>query len=871
MIDTSFIKELSRLVGPEHVSAGSPARKVYSYDASLAERSPAAVVFPADTGQTAAVVRAACRAGVPFVPRGFGTNLSGGSVPPDKGLIVCLSRLNRILSIDLKARSAVVQPGVPNLDLQNALAEDGYFYAPDPASQKVATLGGNAAENSGGPRCLKYGVTTNHILGLEVVLSGGEVVDLGGPAGDAPGGDLRGYLIGSEGTLGVVTAVTVRILPLPEDVATMLVIYDDVDAAARTVSDIISRGIVPAGLEMMDQPVMHAVEDSFPCGYPRDAAAVLIIEVEGFTRDLPDQAARIRQICEENHCREIRTAKDREERDKLWAGRRGAFGAMARMAPRYLVADCTVPRTRLPLALKQVAEITQKHHLSVGNVFHAGDGNLHPLLMFDPRIPGSLEAVHRAGQEVMQACVDLGGTITGEHGVGAEKREAMRLVFSEDDLALMRDLKKTFDPQNLINPGKIIPEAGPVEEAPPPPEATWEESPELLPENEGQAADMIRRASTDGRFLVPLGRGRLKNFGNLSSVDCTIIRSTGLKEETEYDPANLVVTASAGRGLAELQEILAENRQWLPLRPPGSNRTTLGGVAALGACGPERLAYGAPRDLLLGLKFISGRGRLISGGGRVVKNVAGYDLTRLLAGSAGTFGLLTRLTFKVLMRPETSTALKVKGSLSSCQSAAEALLASNLNPTFIAAARRKDEPDWLFSIGFEGLFKTVEEQVKRTLVILKTNDFSSPGRDDYELFPGPWDKTFRQIYDSPFVLRTDAPLDQTGYLAGAAVDLSAETILADFGCGRITSGLKSLSSQDWSQFNQLSGQSGGWSMLEDAPDEFKAGHDVFGPGHKRPDDWPKGQGSAGSRRNIFSGPGTRPEVIWNFHRLTIGY
>ncbi|MGB9437474.1 MAG: FAD-linked oxidase C-terminal domain-containing protein, partial [Desulfobacterales bacterium] len=471
MITDKFIRELEEIVGKAHVSVSRANTELYSYDASLARGKPGVVVFPGDSRETARIVRAAHRAGIPFVPRGFGTNLSGGTIVTVEGLVVCLSRLNRILGIYPEGRYAVAQPGVTNLELQDALATIGFFYAPDPASQKVSTLGGNAGENSGGPRCLKYGVTTNHILGMEMIMPDGETVRTGGAALDPPGYDLRGVVVGGEGTLGVVTEITVRILPLSESIITMLATYDSIADAARSVSDIISAGILPTTLEMMDAMIIKAVEDSYACGYPRDAAAVLIIEVEGPSAGLKEQAMRIQEICMQTNCRDIQEAKNNEERNRLWQGRRGAFGAVARLAPNYLVNDATVPRTKLPEALAKVAEITKNYNCEHGNVFHAGDGNLHPLLLFDSRDSDQLHRVEKAGWEIMEACVKLGGTISGEHGIGLEKQEAMRLVFSEDDFNAQRALKRAFDPDNVLNPGKVIPppkDAGPDGKPPAP-------------------------------------------------------------------------------------------------------------------------------------------------------------------------------------------------------------------------------------------------------------------------------------------------------------------------------------------------------------------------------------------------------------------
>ena len=354
-------------------------------------------------------------------------------------------------------RHAIVQPGVTNLELQNALASFNFFYAPDPASQKVATLGGNIGENSGGPRCLKYGVTTNHVLGLEMILPDGEIIRTGGTALDPPGYDLRGAIIGSEGTLGIVTEISVRILPLPASIITMLAIYNDIGDAARSVTDIIAAGMVPTTLEMMDALIIKAVEDSYACGYPRDAAAVLIIEVEGPQTGLREQAQQIKDICMQNRCRSIREAKDNTERNRLWEGRRGAFGAVARLAPNYLVNDCTVPRTKLPQALDTVAAITKKYDFQHGNVFHAGDGNLHPLILYDANNEGELEKTEELGSKILQLCIHHGGTITGEHGVGVEKLGEMCVQFNEPERNQFHAVRECFDPLKILNPGKAIP------------------------------------------------------------------------------------------------------------------------------------------------------------------------------------------------------------------------------------------------------------------------------------------------------------------------------------------------------------------------------------------------------------------------------
>ena len=457
MAHKAFVEELRQIVGKANVLDSGVDMQLYQYDAYLEERRPDAVVFVHSTDEAARVVKVCNKHGVPFVPRGGGTNLSGGTIPFKGGVVLEMIRMNRILEIDRPNLRARVQPGMFNLEFGNTLIPLGYQYLPDPASQKAATLGGNVAENSGGPHCFKYGVTTNHVLGLTVVLPDGQVANIGGKATDTPGYDLPGVFVGSEGTLGICTEVVVRIVRLAEDVKTLLAIYDSIEDGSETVSAIVAAGMVPATLEMMDQIVIKAVEESIPCGLPLDCATVLIIEVDGLKDDLEAQVQAIVDLCKAHGAREVRVAKDDAERAMLWAGRRGAFGAVARLAPSYLVCDGTVPRTALPKVLRKVAEVGKKYNLQIPNVFHAGDGNLHPLILFDWRDAEQKGRVMKAGMEILQLCVEMGGTISGEHGVGLEKIGAMRLIFSEADIRSQVRVKQAFDPRNLANPGKMFP------------------------------------------------------------------------------------------------------------------------------------------------------------------------------------------------------------------------------------------------------------------------------------------------------------------------------------------------------------------------------------------------------------------------------
>ena len=839
MITDKFIRELEEIVGKEHVSASRANAELYSYDASLARGKPGVVVFPGNSRETARIVRAAHRAGIPFVPRGFGTNLSGGTIVTVEGLVVCLSRLNRILGIYPEGRYAVAQPGVTNLELQDALATIGFFYAPDPASQKVSTLGGNAGENSGGPRCLKYGVTTNHILGMEMIMPDGEVVRTGGAALDPPGYDLRGVVVGGEGTLGVVTEITVRILPLSESIITMLATYDSIADAARSVSDIISAGILPTTLEMMDTMIIKAVEDSYACGYPRDAAAVLIIEVEGPSAGLKEQAMRIQEICMQTNCRDIQEAKNNEERNRLWQGRRGAFGAVARLAPNYLVNDATVPRTKLPEALAKVAEITKNYNCEHGNVFHAGDGNLHPLLLFDSRDSDQLHRVEKAGWEIMEACVKLGGTISGEHGIGLEKQEAMRLVFSEDDFNAQRALKRAFDPDNVLNPGKVIPppkDAGPDGK---PPEPTLLEQVRGASGNGARVSEVIAKIKTavsQKQAVRPAGSGIFSRFGNLPNRDTQSLSSLSMADVIDYDPPNQVITVGAGISLAALQEQLKANNQWLPLRPPFfSADSTIGSLVALAACGPERMAYGSPRDLLLGLRYIDSAGVLVTAGGRVVKNVAGYDMTRLLTGSAGTLGFISEVSWRVSTIPERCAAITAVGPLAACAATALDIVQSALSAVYVTArpadqpAAGKDTGDWKIVVGFEGFSQTVDYQMEKCGALLEAAGLHSPEKADYPVHAGKFMNEFGEMGQAPFILRGDFPLDRVADFIGLLDDRpQLSKVFLDFGCGRLLAGLEDLSDGDWARLCQRIDRHDGHGLLVKAPDEFRKRNDVFG-------------------------------------------
>ncbi len=458
-LDPALAAALRRVVGDDALITDPGALLVYESDGLTAYRvRPRAVVAPRGTEQVAAVVRLLAEAGVPFVPRGAGTGLSGGALALEGAVVLSLARMNRILELDPANRRARVEPGVVNAHLSRAAAPYGLYYAPDPSSQSACTIGGNVAENAGGPHCLKYGATVNHILGLTVVLPDGEVVELGAGSGELVGYDLVGLFVGSEGTFGVATEIEVRLSPVPEAVETLLALFDDVDDASRAVSAIIAEGMIPAALEMIDRETIRAVEESvYAAGIPTDVAAALVVEFDGPRAGLAADADRAAGICRREGAREVQRARDAAERERLWQGRKKAFGAMGRLAPDLLVQDAVVPRSRLPEVLRGIYDVARRHGLRISNVFHAGDGNLHPNILFDRRDADEVRRVETASREIMKLCVEAGGSITGEHGVGLDKREYMPLIFGEAEMAAMCEVRRVFNPSGLANPAKVLP------------------------------------------------------------------------------------------------------------------------------------------------------------------------------------------------------------------------------------------------------------------------------------------------------------------------------------------------------------------------------------------------------------------------------
>jgi glycolate oxidase subunit GlcD len=638
----------------------------YEIDAGLDRGRPQAAAFPRSLDDVVAVVRWAASRGLPLVARGAGTGLSGGAVPSQGGLVLSFARMNRVLEFDEAGRLVVVQPGVVNEDLDELVKTGGLYYPPDPSSGRSATMGGNIAENAGGPHCFKYGVTTNYVTGLRVVLADGQVVRTGGLAYDYPEYDFTGLLTGSEGTLAVIVEASLRLTRNPQGVKTMTACFDSLEAAGDAVSAIIARQLVPATMEMMDRNVLGIVEAYIHAGLPTDATAMLIVETDGYTESLDAQSEEIATLLRERQGRDLRVARTDAEREQLWYGRKSAAGAMARISPARYPADIAVPRSKLAEMIAGVNRICAGHALRVGYLFHAGDGNLHPSIFFDPRDADMVKRMHQAVREVMELCVQKGGSITGEHGVGLEKQPFMPLMFTPGELATMREVKDIFDPHGLLNPGKIFPaedgrESRRLAEDAPLSGGSTPLPSRLVPQSDEAAADGLRAAQAARRLVIIRGGGSqmgwLPDSPGLSGGPPPVVLSTErLEGIVDYAPRDLYVTARAGTRLADLQAALAPDGLWVPLVSPWA-ASTLGGLIATNLNGPQRMRYGAVRDMVLGVRVVLPDGRRLCFGRPLVKNVAGYDMVKLFVGAHGTLGLVTEATLRLSPSPRARASL----------------------------------------------------------------------------------------------------------------------------------------------------------------------------------------------------------------------
>ena len=604
----------------------------YEMDSALDRGTPDVVVFPRMTEQVSRIVRWALENKMPLVGRGAGTGRSGGAVPERGGVVVAFSRMDRLLEFDVASRIVVVEPGMVNLNLDNIVKEKDLYYPPDPSSGRVATLGGNVAENAGGPHCFKYGVTTKYITGLEIVLADGRVMNLGGGALDAPEYDFTGIVTGSEGTLALITKIRARLLRQPPGMQTMMAAFDLVRTAGDAVSAVIAAGLVPATLEMMDQKIMQFVEPFVHAGLPIHAGAMLIVEVDGVPSSLSPQIQEIARILEQHGGFDLKIANTPEERNKIWHGRKSAGGAY----PHYTV-DSTVPRSRIAETLEAANEICARHNVKVGHVFHAGDGNLHPSIVVNPADEKEIARVIKAGEEILEQVVLRDGAISGEHGIGIEKREAMTLMFNAAELTALWDIKQVFDPTNVMNPGKIFPTKMPTYTPPTPSEIKIGD--EFAPTTAEQAA----------QGLVALSAQKRKVAINRKVKDAVMLDTKKLSGIKKFAPDDLYVTVGAGTRLQDVQTFLADTGRQVALVSPW-RESTVGGLIAANVNSPQRLLYGSLRDQLLATTVVLGDGRVLRAGRPVVKNVAGYDLPKIFVGSFGTLGLMIDVTLKLYPR-----------------------------------------------------------------------------------------------------------------------------------------------------------------------------------------------------------------------------
>jgi D-lactate dehydrogenase (cytochrome) len=647
MLQEDVLRSLEILFDRRQLTTDPVELITYEVDAGLNRGAPDGVVFPESREHVIRLANWAAKHHVPLVARSSGTGLSGGAVPSHGGIVVSFARMNRIRDMSETDRLVIVEPGVINLALDTKVKSCGFYFPPDPASQRASAIGGNIAENAGGPHCFKYGVTTNYLKGLELVLANGKVVHTGGTACNYPEYDFTGLLCGSEGTLAIVTSATLRFIRNPTGFKTLIATFDSVEEAGQAVSAIIARGLIPAALEMMDRNIIGIIEDYAHAGLPVDAEALLLAEVDGYPESLDAQIEEIEQILNRQRVRQIRICQTSEEREKIWFARKSAFGAMARISPAYFQVDGTVPRSRLAETLSEINKICAGLDLRVGYVFHAGDGNLHPIIPFDPADQEMSRRVHQAGDEIMAICVSKDGAITGEHGVGIEKRKYMPLMFTADEMTAMHEVKSLFDPQGILNPGKIFPadfQPSTTQSV----EKTADHLPSIFsPRSEDEAADGLRAAQSLGQ---PVFIGKPGTNGYLPD-QASFLSTSAFSSIIKLSPEDLNVVVEAGMSLAELQDELAAKGLWTPIASPWKTESTVGGVVSAAINSPFQMRYGSIRDQVLGMNVILPDGRHLRLGRPVIKNVAGYDMSKLFVGAYGTLGLITKVTLKLSALP----------------------------------------------------------------------------------------------------------------------------------------------------------------------------------------------------------------------------
>ena len=895
------LRSLKTLLPPGRVFTDQASLISYEVDAGMDRGRPEGVVFPHSARDVVRVVRWAAKHAVPLIARGAGTGLSGGAVADRGGIIVEFAHMKRILEIDERGRSAVVEPAVINLALDEQVKMKGMYFPPDPASQRASTVGGNVAENSGGPHCFKYGVTSNYVQGLDVVLADGRHVRVGGRALDYPEYDLCGLLTGSEGMLALITAITVRLVRNPPAIKTLLAVFDSVEQAGRGVSAVIAAGLVPATMEMMDQNIIQIIEPFAHAGLPIEAQAILIIDVDGYPASLNQQIAEVAHILQAHGGRDLRVASSSEERNQIWFARKSAAGAITRLAPAYYTIDITVPRSRLTETLFEVNQICNKYQLRVGYVFHAGDGNLHPLVLIpDPEDRKLVERVHRAGHEIVELAVSKDGSLSGEHGIGIEKREFMPLMFNDAELAAMWDVKEVFDPKNVLNPGKIFPAptgftltsssnenirwGGSGEEKGGDPwvaqsihpneYARWGGSGEekggdpwvaqngviagneistspgggdasvpsplhtspaptgrvVLPVTVGDAAGVLLSATKDKRKIYI--RGRLEvSEGQRDSLVLSTAQLRGIKT---YAAEDLYVTVGAGTTLAEIQSFLALEQKQVPMAAPWTG-TTIGGLIATNVNAPMRMRYGAIRDLVLCASIALADGRVIRVGRPVIKNVAGFDLTKVFVGSHGTLGLIADVTIKLVVKPRTQRTLLVPfddyrhGLTLTRKLLPLALVASAIvlcKDCVIPGVAHSTQSPYMFAYTAEGVPEDVQAELDQARGVLRTVGGAEPIEVEGLSGTDIWAAHLQGSRGKLLVRAGVAAKDVAAYIDDQADVLNEGAFLADVGNGLVYAiGAHVEDAEEartWVEMlRQPASGMGGYAVVMDMPDDWR--------------------------------------------------
>lgn len=822
MLPPSTQQSLLRLFHARQIITDPTELIAYESDATWERGQPAAVVFPHSVEDVRRLAEWASAQRIPLIARGAGTGLSGGAVAEHGGILVEFARMNRIIEFDRVGRQVSVEPGVVNLTLDEFVKTAGLYYPPDPASGRTATIGGNLAENAGGPHCFKYGVTANYVIGLQVVLADGTVIELGGRAFDYPEYDFIGLLTGSEGTLGLITRMDARLIGNPLGVKTATASFESVERAGAAVSAVIAAGLVPATLEMLDQKIIRIVEDYVQIGLPVHAGALLIVEVDGYPAGLDAQMTEVVRVLEQHGAFDAHVARDAEERERLWYGRKSAAGALARLAPQKFSMDCTVPRSQIASTLRAMNDICARLGLTVGYIMHAGDGNFHPNIPYDPADADQVQRGTRAFAEMARTVVACGGSITGEHGVGIEKREFMPLMCDGAELAAMWDIKQVFDPTQQLNPGKVFPAQLPaVTRVPPAPAAPrdW-----FAPRDAREtAAGLGALASTRTPVVI-----------NATRAGALTLSTRALSGILHYAPDDLYITVGAGTPLEQTQAFLAPHGWQVPLVSPFAD-ATVGGIVATNLNAPQRMRYGSVRDVLLCATAVLSDGRIVRAGRALVKNVAGYDLPKVFVGAYGTLGVLTDVTFKLVARPRAQQTIVIPlDDLRAGLTLATQLLQIARAASAIILTRGDALPDiaarYALIYTAEGYPQDAHAELTEVRAALRE---SPAPRESARSGTALWAELLRGAGASSLVTRIGvAPKDVTTFATYHAAAFEAHTWLVDVASGMlyvVASFEDARAARAWLEpLRQAALACGGYALVMRLPEEWRATIDWWG-------------------------------------------